>query len=44
MIGLRFYGSDTIAWTEMYATPKGLFPVLGEPITVTKEMVENQFV
>ena len=42
MIGISFEGFPNLgtAWTEMYITPKGLFPVLGEPIpcTVSEEL------
>jgi hypothetical protein len=42
MVGISFDGANEprTAWTEMYITPKGLFPVLGEPISfnVTDEL------
>lgn len=41
LFGLSFDGSKDVAWTRMYVTPDGrLFPVLGEPLTITKENMD----
>lgn len=41
LFGLSPKGSEDVAWTKMYVTPDGrLFPVLGEPLTITKENMD----
>lgn len=41
LFGLSPKGSEDVAWTRMYVTPDGrLFPVLGEPLTITKENMD----